>query len=120
MAAVSALADAESVNGPAALIEAAWPGLNVEDSNLTVQVAALRRALEVLAAEAKAVVPLLSGSTFAKHQIIDAEDAVPFVTFDYAGGRSLRHIIERARGGTGAAPNPVPSQCSRYACLCPR
>lgn len=29
-----------------ALIEAAWPGLIVEDSNLTVQIAALRRALE--------------------------------------------------------------------------
>jgi len=29
-----------------ALIDAAWPGLAVEDSNLTVQVAALRRALE--------------------------------------------------------------------------
>src|SRR3954462_11520556 len=29
-----------------ALIEAAWPGLTVEDSNLTVQIAALRRALE--------------------------------------------------------------------------
>jgi TolB-like protein len=29
-----------------ALIEAAWPGLAVEDSNLTVQIAALRRAFE--------------------------------------------------------------------------
>ncbi|WP_027551737.1 winged helix-turn-helix domain-containing protein [Bradyrhizobium sp. Cp5.3] len=29
-----------------ALMEAAWPGLNVEESNLTVQIAALRRALE--------------------------------------------------------------------------
>ena len=29
----------------AALIEAAWPGLAIEDSNLTVQIAALRRAL---------------------------------------------------------------------------
>jgi DNA-binding winged helix-turn-helix (wHTH) protein len=29
-----------------ALIDAAWPGLVVEDSNLTVQIAALRRALE--------------------------------------------------------------------------
>lgn len=28
-----------------ALIEAAWPGVTVEDSNLTVQIAALRRAL---------------------------------------------------------------------------
>jgi TolB-like protein len=37
---------AGSVVSKGALIEAAWPGLNVEDSNLTVQVAALRRALE--------------------------------------------------------------------------
>ena len=29
-----------------ALIEAAWPGLAVEDSNLTVQIAALRRVFE--------------------------------------------------------------------------
>jgi DNA-binding winged helix-turn-helix (wHTH) protein len=29
-----------------ALIEAAWPGLAIEDSNLTVQIAALRRAFE--------------------------------------------------------------------------
>lgn len=32
--------------GKEALIEAAWPGLVVEDSNLTVQIAALRRILE--------------------------------------------------------------------------
>jgi TolB-like protein/tetratricopeptide (TPR) repeat protein len=32
-----------------ALIEAAWPGLVIEDSNLTVQIAALRRVLEDLA-----------------------------------------------------------------------
>ncbi|MDN3278289.1 winged helix-turn-helix domain-containing protein [Frankia sp. RB7] len=32
--------------GKDALIDAAWPGLIVEDSNLTVQIAALRRALE--------------------------------------------------------------------------
>jgi DNA-binding winged helix-turn-helix (wHTH) protein len=29
-----------------ALIEAAWPGLAIDDSNLTVQIAALRRVLE--------------------------------------------------------------------------
>lgn len=33
-----------------ALIEAAWPGLAIEDSNLTVQIAALRRAFEEAAA----------------------------------------------------------------------
>ena len=32
--------------GKDALIEAAWPGINVEESNLTVQIAALRRALQ--------------------------------------------------------------------------
>jgi TolB-like protein len=37
---------AASPVGKGALIEAAWPGLTVEDSNLTVQIAALRRALE--------------------------------------------------------------------------
>lgn len=37
---------AASPVGKDALIEAAWPGLHVEDSNLTVQIAALRRALE--------------------------------------------------------------------------
>jgi TolB-like protein/Flp pilus assembly protein TadD len=37
---------APSPVGKDALIEAAWPGLAVEDSNLTVQIAALRRALE--------------------------------------------------------------------------
>ncbi|HKU05424.1 MAG TPA: winged helix-turn-helix domain-containing protein [Bradyrhizobium sp.] len=37
---------AASPVGKDALMEAAWPGLNVEESNLTVQIAALRRALE--------------------------------------------------------------------------
>src|SRR5512141_128241 len=32
-----------------ALIEAAWPGLAIEDSNLTVQIAALRRAFDDVA-----------------------------------------------------------------------
>ncbi|MCP1746832.1 DNA-binding winged helix-turn-helix (wHTH) protein [Bradyrhizobium japonicum] len=37
---------ASSPVGKDTLIDAAWPGLNVEESNLTVQIAALRRALE--------------------------------------------------------------------------
>ena len=37
---------AASPVGKDALMEAAWPGLNVEESNLTVQIAALRRALD--------------------------------------------------------------------------
>src|SRR5258707_9515682 len=36
-----------------ALIEPAWPGLAIEDSNLTVQIAALRRVFEELAGGAR-------------------------------------------------------------------
>ncbi|HXH38033.1 MAG TPA: protein kinase, partial [Thermoanaerobaculia bacterium] len=67
-----------------------------------------RAALVQSAADANQLVPLLSGTTFAKDQTIDVANGVPFVAHEYSGGRSLRHIIDRARGGTGVAPNPVP------------
>jgi protein TonB len=60
------------------------------------------------AESAKAIAPLLSGTSFAKNQVIDIENGVPFIAHEYAGGRSLRHIIDRSRGGNGATPNPVP------------
>jgi hypothetical protein len=44
-----------------ALIEAAWPGLAVQDSNLTVQMAALRRALEHEAQRPLRAYELLNG-----------------------------------------------------------
>jgi TonB family protein len=61
-----------------------------------------RTALQQSAAEAKAIVPSLSGSTFVKNQVVDVVDGVPFIAFDYATGRSLRDIVTRARetGGT--------------------
>lgn len=62
-----------------------------------------RTALLQNVTEARAIAPLLNGTTFVKHQVIDAIDAIPFVAFDYAGGRSLRFIMDRARTG-----NPVP------------
>jgi TonB family protein len=60
------------------------------------------------AAEASQLVPLLSGTTFAKDQNIDVANGIPFVAHEYSGGRSLRHIVDRARGGAGVTPNPVP------------
>src|SRR5262249_121524 len=33
---------------------------------------------------------------------------VPFMAHEYNGGRSLRYIVDRARGGNGGAPNPMP------------
>lgn len=57
---------------------------------------------------ARQVAPLLTGPSFARNQVIDEINGVPFVAHDYAGGRSLRHIVDRARGGSGVPPNPIP------------
>lgn len=67
-----------------------------------------RDALLESAGEAKAIVPMLTGTSFARNQVIDVIDGVPFIAHDYSGGRSLRHIVDRARGGTNAMPNPIP------------
>src|SRR4051812_42790763 len=67
-----------------------------------------RAALLQSAAEASQLVPLLSGTTFAKDQTIDVANGIPFVAHEYAGGRSLRHIVDRARGGNGLTANPIP------------
>ena len=54
------------------------------------------------------MVPLLTGTSFVKEQAIDVINGVPFIAHEYAGGRSLRHIVDRARGGAGVTPNPIP------------
>jgi TolB-like protein len=61
-----------------ALIEAAWPGLVIEDSNLTVQIAALRRALgEVPGGEGWIVTLHRRGYRFAGPAITTSEAQVP-------------------------------------------
>jgi TonB family protein len=60
------------------------------------------------ASEARALAPLLTGTTFAKDQVIDVSNGTPFIAHEYGGGRSLRHIVDRARGANGTAPNPIP------------
>jgi len=67
-----------------------------------------RAALTASANGARELVPQLTGVSFAKHQVIDVVNDVPFIAQDYAGGRSLRHIVNRARGGQGVTPNPIP------------
>src|SRR3954454_5139174 len=67
-----------------------------------------RAALTATAGEAHNLVPLLAGTTFAKDQTIDVANGIPFVAHEYAGGRSLRHIVDRARGGNGVTANPAP------------
>jgi TonB family protein len=58
--------------------------------------------------EARALAPLLTGTTFAKDQVIDVANGTPFIAHEYGGGRSLRYIVDRSRGTNGAAPNPIP------------
>ena len=61
-----------------ALMEAAWPGLAVEDSNLTVQIAALRRALgEVPGGESWIATLPRRGYRFVGPVVTKCEDRVP-------------------------------------------
>jgi TonB family protein len=91
-----------------------WRAGRIEDRHLGPLVA-LRRltggnreALTECARDAREIAPLLTGSSFVKDQVIDVASGVPFLAHDYSGGRSLRHIIDRARGTGGVAPHPIP------------
>ncbi len=91
-----------------------WRAARLDGSTLSPMLA-LRRmsggnrpAMTQSASEASQLVPLLSGTTFAKDQTIDVINGIPFVAHEYSGGRSLRHIVDRARGDAGTTPNPVP------------
>jgi len=66
---------------------------------------------EAVAANAEAVsqiLPRINGTSFVKDQQAGVLDGVPYLAWDYAGGRSLRHIIDRARGSKDVQPNPLP------------
>lgn len=67
---------------------------------------------DALRASAEAAAPLVaqvSGSTIVKQQRYAVVDGVPVVEFEYVTGRSLRAIVDRARGGSGVNPNPIPA-----------
>ncbi|HEX3070642.1 MAG TPA: TonB family protein [Thermoanaerobaculia bacterium] len=91
-----------------------WRAARLDGSTLSPMLAVRRMsgghrtAMTQSASEASQLVPLLSGTTFAKDQTIGVIDGVPFVAHEYSGGRSLRHIVDRARGDAGTTPNPVP------------
>ncbi|HET7433518.1 MAG TPA: TonB family protein [Thermoanaerobaculia bacterium] len=67
-----------------------------------------RDAIAASAQHAATIVPQLTGSSFARDQVAGAIDGVPYIAHEYAGGRSLRYIVDRARGGANATPNPLP------------
>ena len=67
-----------------------------------------RESLKSSALAAQPLAPLLTGTSFARDQEIDVIDGVPCIVHEYAGGRSLRHIVDRSRGGTNSSANPIP------------
>ena len=91
-----------------------WRAARVDDRHLGPLVA-LRRlaggdreALTQSATDAHAIAPLLTGTSFVKEQVIDVANGIPFIAHGYTGGRSLRHVVDRARGGPGVTPDPIP------------
>ena len=91
-----------------------WRAARIDDRHLGPLVAVRRllggdrEALVRAAEDARAIAPMLTGSSFVKDQVIDVVTGVPYIAHDYAGGRSLRHIVDRAHGGNGITPNPMP------------
>src|SRR6266849_2870764 len=67
-----------------------------------------RESLVAAATAAHEAASMLTGTSFVKAQTIDVIGNTPFIAHEYAGGRSLHHIVERARGGAGITPNPIP------------
>lgn len=67
-----------------------------------------RAAITASVESAAHVLPQLTGTSFARDQFAGVHDGVPYLGWDYAGGRSLRHIIDRARGSKDVPANPLP------------
>src|SRR6184192_1776446 len=67
-----------------------------------------RESIAQSAAGAREIVPMLHGTSFVRSQSIDVVDGVPYIAYEFAGGRSLRYIVDRARGGTNHMANPIP------------
>lgn len=68
----------------------------------------VREAMVANAMAVEQILPRINGTSFARDQHAGVIDGVPYVAWEYAGGRSLRHIIDRARGGKDHQPNPLP------------
>lgn len=67
-----------------------------------------REALRKGAEHAHAIVAAVSGTTIVKGQKIGLVGGIPYLAHEFAGGRSLRTIVDKARGGAGSAANPLP------------
>lgn len=67
-----------------------------------------REATRAAVDAAAPLLPQVAGNAIAREQRVAIVDTVPVLEFEYVTGRSLRMILDRARGGGGANPNPIP------------
>jgi TonB family protein len=67
-----------------------------------------REATRAAVDAAAALLPQIAGNAIAREQRVAVVDTVPVLEFEYVTGRSLRTILDRARGVGGANPNPIP------------
>lgn len=91
-----------------------WRAAPLDNSGAPVAIRRLiggNRATFALAVAAAAVrFPQLTGSTFVKAQRSGVVNGVPYLVHEYVTGRTLRHVIDRARGGASAHVNPLPTE----------
>jgi TonB family protein len=91
-----------------------WRAARIENGTLGPFVAVRRltggnrAALSASAQYAGQIVPQLTGTSFVRNQSGGVADGIPYLAWEYSGGRSLRFILERARGSREVAPNPLP------------
>ena len=91
-----------------------WRAARIENGQLGPTVA-LRRLTggnrQAMTANAQAVaqiLPRINGTSFVREQHAGVVDGVPYLSWEYAGGRSLRYIVDRSRGSKDVQPNPLP------------
>jgi DNA-binding winged helix-turn-helix (wHTH) protein len=98
-----------------ALIEAAWPGLAIEDSNLIVQIAALRRALgEVAGGESWIVTLPRKGDRFVGPAVTKSDALVRTTpTADPTLTSFIRRDAPGAKTRVSGQPQTLPAQLTR-------
>ncbi|HEX7155214.1 MAG TPA: TonB family protein [Thermoanaerobaculia bacterium] len=67
-----------------------------------------REELAATLAGAAQIIPQFTGTSFARDQVAGVANGIGYLAWDYAGGRSLRHIIDKARGNASTPANPIP------------
>lgn len=91
-----------------------WRAAEIENEKLGPTVA-LRRftggnraALKAAADDARAVASALTGTTVVRGQKVGTVGDIPYIAHEYAGGRTLKTVVEKAKGSNSAPGTPIP------------